>query len=92
MCKRTENVTSNNVASVCTGLRVCRVIKLANPNLIINMPDMITVWLKDVFLQVSKGSLLRVAVSGQHETVKELLKSGDDVDLSDEVLAFFRLC
>ena len=44
------------------------------------------------FLQVSKGSLLRVAVSGQHETVKELLKSGDDVDLSDEVLAFFRLC
>ena len=41
------------------------------------------------FLQVSKGSLLRDAVSGQHETVKELLKSGDDVDLSDEVLVFF---
>ena len=44
------------------------------------------------FLQASKGSLLRDAVSGQHETVKELLKSGDDVDLSDEVLVFFRLC
>ena len=53
---------------------------------------MITVWLKDLFLQASKGSLHRAAVSGQHETVKELLESIEDVDQSDEVLVFFSLC
>ena len=57
------------------------------------MPDMITVWLSDVlFLKASKGSLHRVAVSGQHETDKELLESGEDVYQSDEVLVFFSLC
>ena len=44
------------------------------------------------FLQASKGSLHRAAVSGQHETVKERLEIGEDVDQSDEVLVFFRLC
>ena len=53
---------------------------------------MITVWLKDFFLQASKGSLHRAAVSGQHETVKELLKSSEDADQSDEVLVYFSLC
>ena len=43
------------------------------------------------FLQASKGSLHRAAVSGQHETVKELLKSIEDVDQSDEVLVCFSL-
>ncbi|CAH3175259.1 unnamed protein product, partial [Porites lobata] len=33
----------------------------------------------------SKGSLHRAAVSGQHETVKELLESGEDVYQSDEM-------
>ena len=56
------------------------------------MTDMITVWLKNVFLQASKGSLHRDAASGQHETVKDLLESSEDVDQSDEVLVFFRLC
>ena len=56
------------------------------------MTNMITVWLKNVFLQASKGSLHRAAVSGRHETVKELLESGQDVDQSDEVLVFFALC
>ena len=55
------------------------------------MTDMITVWLKNVFLQASKGSLHRDAASGQHETVKDLLESSEDVDQSDEVLAFFSL-
>ena len=53
------------------------------------MTDMITVWLKNDFLQASKGSLHRAAASGQHETVKELLESSEDVDPSCEVLAFF---
>ena len=68
--------------------------KLAFINLIISMPDMITIWLKHVifFLKASKGSLHRASVSGQHETVKELLESGQDVDQSDEVLVFFSLC
>ena len=44
------------------------------------------------FLQASKGSLHRAAVSGQHETVKELLESIEDVDQSDEVFVFFSLC
>ena len=43
------------------------------------------------FLQASKGSLHRAAVSGQHETVKERLEIGEDVDQSDEVLVCFRL-
>ena len=55
------------------------------------MTDMITVWLKNVFLQASKGSLHRDVASGQHETVKDLLESSEDVDQSDEVLAFFSL-
>ena len=68
--------------------------KLAFINLIISMPDMITVWLEDVVfvLQASKGSLLRATISRQHETVKELPESGQDVDQSDEVLVFFSLC
>ena len=79
--------------TVCTGPKGCRLIKLAFINMIISMPDMITVWLKDViFLKASKGSLHRAAVSGQHETVKELLESGEDVYQSDEVLVFFSLC
>ena len=53
---------------------------------------MITVWLKDFFLQASKGSLHRASVSGQHETVKEFLESIEDVDQSDEVLVYFSLC
>ena len=44
------------------------------------------------FLQASKGSLHGAAVSGQHETVKELLESIEDVDQSDEVLVSFSLC
>ena len=55
----------------------------------ISVPDIITVWLKNVFLQASKGCLHRDAVSGQHETVKELLESGEGVDQSDEVLVRF---
>ena len=43
------------------------------------------------FLKASKGSLHRAAESGQHETVKELLESSEDVDQSDEVLVFFSL-
>ena len=45
-----------------------------------------------IFSQASKGCLDRGAVSGQHETVKELLESGEDVDQSDEVLVLFSLC
>ena len=79
--------------TVCTGPKGCRLIKLAFINLIISMPDMITVWLKDViFLKASEGSLHRAAVSGQHESIKELLESGEDVYQSDEVLVFFSLC
>ena len=44
------------------------------------------------FLQASKGSLYRAAVSGQHETVKERRESSEDVDQSDEVLVFLSLC
>ena len=79
---------------VCTWLNVCRLMKLAFINLIISMPDMITVWLKDVVfvLQASKGSLLRATISRQHERVKELPESGQDVEQSDEVLVFFSLC
>ena len=44
------------------------------------------------FLQASKRSLHRAAVSEQHETGKELLKSIEDVDQSDEVLVYFSLC
>ena len=53
---------------------------------------MITVWLKDFFLQASKGSLHRAAVSRQHETLKEFLESIEDFDQSDEVLVYFSLC
>ena len=53
---------------------------------------MITVWLKDFFLQASKGSLHRAAVSRQHETLKEFLESIEDCDQSDEVLVYFSLC
>ena len=45
-----------------------------------------------IFLKASKGFLHRDAASGQHETVKELLESSEDVDQSDEVLVFFSLC
>ena len=44
------------------------------------------------FLQASKGSLHRDAVSGQRETVKKFLESIEDVDQSDEVLVYFSLC
>ena len=47
---------------------------------------------KGFFLQASKGSLHRAAVSRQHETVKEFLESIEDVDQSDELLVYFSLC
>ena len=42
------------------------------------------------FLQASKGSLHRAAVSGEHETVSETeyVDLSDLSDLSDEVLVF----
>ena len=42
-------------------------------------------------MQASKASLHRAAVSGQHETAKELPESCEDVDQSDEVLLVFSL-
>ena len=43
--------------------------------------------LKDLFLkQVSRGFLHKAAISGQYETVKKLLKSGENVDQRDQVL------
>ena len=43
--------------------------------------------LKDLFLkQVSRGFLHKSAISGQYETVKKLLKSGENVDQRDQVL------
>ena len=50
---------------------------------------MITVWLEDFFLQASKSSLHRAAVSTQHETVKEFLES---IEYVDQVLVYFSLC
>ena len=38
--------------------------------------------------QASRGPLHKAAISGQYETVKMLLESGDDVDLKDQVLVF----
>ena len=46
-----------------------------------------TLGLKDLFLkQVSRGPLHKAAISGQYETVKMLLKSGENVDQRDQVL------
>ena len=39
---------------------------------------------KGFFLQASKGSLHRAAVSRQHEMFRDVLESIEDVDLSDE--------
>ena len=36
--------------------------------------------------QASRGSLHKAAISGQYETVKILLESGEDVDQRDQVL------
>ena len=36
--------------------------------------------------QASRGSLHKAAISGQYETVKMLLESGEDVDQRDQVL------
>ena len=36
--------------------------------------------------QVSRGVLHKAAISGQYETVKKLLKSGENVDQRDQVL------
>ena len=38
------------------------------------------------FWKASRGSLHKAAISGQYETVKMLLESGEDVDQRDEVL------
>ena len=46
---------------------------------------MITVWLNDFFLQESKGSLHRAAVSRQDEMFRDFLETIEDLDLSDEV-------
>ena len=35
--------------------------------------------------QASRGSLHKAAISGQYETVKMLLESGEDVDQRDQV-------
>ena len=40
---------------------------------------------KGFFLQASKGSLHRAAVSRQHEMFRDVLESIEDVDQSDEV-------
>ena len=36
--------------------------------------------------KASRGSLHKAAISGQYETVKMLLESGEDVDQRDQVL------
>ena len=41
--------------------------------------------------QASRGPLHKAAISGQYETVKMLLESGDDVDQRDKVLVFLRI-
>ena len=41
--------------------------------------------------QASRGSLHKAAISGQYETVKMLLESGEDVDQRDQVLFQFFL-
>ena len=41
--------------------------------------------------QASRGSLHKAAISGQYETVKILLESGEDVDQRDQVLFQFFL-
>ena len=44
------------------------------------------------FNQASRGLLHKAAISGQYETVKILLESGEDVDQRDQVLVFSFLC
>ena len=41
--------------------------------------------LKKKIKQASRGSLHKAAISGQYETVKMLLESGEDVDQRDQV-------
>ena len=45
-----------------------------------------------LFNQTSRGPLHKAATSGQYETVKMLLESGEDVDQRDQVLVFSSLC
>ena len=45
-----------------------------------------------LFNQASRGPLHNAAISGQYETVKMLLESGEDVDQRDQVLVFSSLC
>ena len=45
-----------------------------------------------LFNQASRGPLHKAAISGQYETVKMLLESGEDVDQRDQVLVFSSLC
>ena len=45
-----------------------------------------------LFNQASRGPLHKAAISGQYETVKMLLESGEDVDQRDQVVSFFSLC
>ena len=94
--KRTQNVTSNNVGSCWP---FARGLRLQTDETGFHQLDYQYGWYDYnlvkgcyFFLKASKGSLHRASVSGQHETVKELLESGQDVDQSDEVLVFFSLC
>ena len=41
---------------------------------------------------MSRGPLHKAAISGQCETVKMLLESGENVDQRDKVLVFLSLC
>ena len=54
------------------------------------MDLLFTVWKKKK-KQASRGSLHKAAISGQYETVKMLLESGEDVDQRDQVLFQFFL-
>ena len=45
-----------------------------------------------IFLQATRGALHKASISGQHETVEMLLKSGEDVDQRDQVLSDLFLC
>ena len=45
-----------------------------------------------LFNQASRGPLHKAAISGQYETVKMLLESGEDVDQRDQVLVSSSLC
>ena len=48
--------------------------------------DLLFIFWKKKKKQASRGSLHKAAISGQYETVKMLLESGEDVDQRDQVL------